>query len=78
MLTFAVCDDLNGVARCGMESVALTTFITTQSKLKELKFHNPEKDGKSKCHKIRIGKNHDMCSVLQVHGTVMEGVTQCL
>ena len=70
-----MCDDLNGVARCGMESVALNTFITTQIELKKLKFHTPDKDGKSKCHKIHVGKNHDACSVLQVHGTVMEGVT---
>ena len=75
VLIFAMCDDLNGVARCGMDSVALNTFITTQIEFKKLKFHTPDKDGKSKCHKIHVGKNHDVCSVLQVHGTVMEDVT---
>ena len=74
VLIFAMCKDLNGVARCGMDSVALNTFITTQIELKKLKFHTPDKDGKSKCHKIHVGKNHDVCSVLQVHGTVMEDV----
>ena len=31
VLIFAMCDDLNGVARCGLESVALNALITTQS-----------------------------------------------
>ena len=75
VLIFAMCDDLNGVAKCGMDSIALNTFITTQIEMKKLKFHIPDKNGKSKCHKIHIGKDHDMCSVLQVHGTVMESVS---
>ena len=69
-----MCDNLNGVAKCGIESIALNTFITTQIELKKLRFHIPDKYGKSKCHKIHVGKNHDTCPVLQVHGTVMESV----
>ena len=74
VLIFAMCDDLNGVAKCGIESVALNTYINTQIELKKLRFHIPDKNGKSKCHKIHIGKNHDRCPVLKVHGTVMESV----
>ena len=37
-------------------------------------YHVPDKKGKSKCHKIHVGKNHDTCSVLKVHGTEMESV----
>ena len=74
VLIFAMCDDLNGVARCGIDSVALNTFINTQIELKKLRFHIPDRKGKSKCHKIHVGRKHDMCSVLQVHGTVMESV----
>jgi 3-deoxy-D-manno-octulosonate 8-phosphate phosphatase KdsC-like HAD superfamily phosphatase len=74
VLIFAMCDDLNGVARCGIESVALNTFITTQIELKKLRFHIPDINGKSKCHKIHVGKNHDTCPVLKVHGTEMESV----
>jgi hypothetical protein len=59
VLVFAICDDLNGVANCGFDSVALNTFITTQIELKRLKFHIPNKEGKSKCHKIHVGKNHN-------------------
>ena len=74
VLIFAMCDDLNGVAKCGMESIALNTFINTQIELKKLRFHVPDINGKSKCHKLHIGKNHKMCSVLKVHGTEMESV----
>ena len=69
-----MCNDLNGVAKCGIESIALNTFINTQIELKKLRFHIPDKNGKSKCHKIHVGKNHDRCPVLKVHGTVMESV----
>ena len=69
-----MCDDLNGVARCGIESVALNSFINTHIELKKLRFHVPDKKGKSKCHKIHIGKNHSRCPVLKVHGTEMESV----
>ena len=75
VLIFAMCDDLNGVANCGLDSVALNTFINTQIELKRLKFHTPNADGKSKCHKIHIGRDHSKCPVLQVHGTVMESVS---
>ena len=75
VLIFAMCDDLNGVAKCGQDSVALNTFINTQIELKRLKFHIPNEEGKSKCHKIHVGWNHSTCPVLQVHGTVMESVT---
>ena len=75
VLIFAMCDDLNGVARCGLESVALNAFITTQIEMKKLRFHTPDLNGKSKCHKIHIGKNHETCPVLKVHGTIMEDVS---
>ena len=74
VLIFAMCDDLNGVARCGLDSVALNAYITTQIELKKLKFHTPDARGKSKCHKLHIGKNHETCPELKVHGTVMEAV----
>ena len=74
VLIFSMCDDLNGVARCGIESVALNSFINTHIELKKLRFHVPDKKGKSKCHKIHIGKNHSCCPVLKVHGTEMESV----
>ena len=51
----AFIDDLSGIARCGIESVALNTFLTTQIDLKKLKFLTVDQEGKSKCVKLHIG-----------------------
>ena len=42
--------------------------------MKKLKFHTPDKRGKSKCHTIHIGKKSDTCPMLKVHGYDMEKV----
>ena len=44
--------------------------------LKKLKFHVPDKDGKTKCHKMHIGKKQEACPILKVHNTVIENVTE--
>ena len=44
--------------------------------MKKLKFHVPDKNGKTKCHKIHIGKNEEFCPKLKVHGTEMESVNE--
>jgi hypothetical protein len=44
--------------------------------MKKLRFHVPDVNGKSKCHKLHIGANHGMCPILKVHNTVMESVTE--
>ena len=44
--------------------------------MKKLRFHVPDKDGKSKCHKLHIGANHGTCPTLKVHNTIMENVTE--
>ena len=74
VLIFAMCDDLNGVARCGADSVALNTYINTHIELKKLRFHVPDRKGKSKCHKLHIGRDSHNCQTLKVHDTVMESV----
>ena len=67
-------DDLLGIAPCGFSSLALNTFITTQIEMKRLKFHTPDAAGKTKCHKIHVGKMNENCPQLQVHGTPMKTV----
>ena len=42
--------------------------------MKKLKFHTPDKEGKSKCHKIHVGRDSKFCPQLKVHGTTMETV----
>ena len=76
ILPLAMVDDINGISKCGLESIALNTYINTQIEMKKLRFHVPDKQGKSKCHKIHIGKHNKACPVLKVHDTIMEEVTE--
>ena len=69
-------DDINAISRCGLDSVSLNTYINTQIELKKLRFHVPNQDGKSKCHKMHIGGGKESCPELRVHGTVMENVEE--
>ena len=68
-------DDLLAVAPCNIESVSVNVFINTQIEMKKLKFHTKDKNGKSKCNKMHIGKKNMVCPDLKVHGTKMGQVT---
>ena len=70
----AMVDDLLAVAPCNINSVSVNVFINTQIEMKKLKFHTPDRNGKSKCHKIHVGKENVLCPELKVHGTIMEQV----
>ena len=76
VLPLAMIDDINGISKCGLDSIALNTFINTQIELKKLKFHVPDEKGRSKCHKLHIGPRKSTCPELRVHNTVMEEVTE--
>ena len=76
VLPLSMCDDLLAISRCGHSSLSMNTYINTQIELKKLKFHTPNKDGKTKCHKLHIGKKDNMCPELKVHGTTMVQVTE--
>ena len=69
-------DDLLGVAKCGHESLALNTFINTQIELKKLQFHTTDKNGKSKCNVMHVGKPSAVCPQLKVHGTNMHTISK--
>lgn len=75
IVALAMVDDLLGIAPCGLESLALNTFINVQIEMKKLKFHTPGPDGKTKCHKIHVGRKNVFCPTLLVHGTTMPEVT---
>ena len=75
VVTLAMVDDLLGIAPCGLESIALNTFINVQIEMKKLKFHTPGPDGKTKCHKIHVGKKSEFCPTLLVHNTIMPAVS---
>ena len=76
VLPLACVDDLLGFATCGNKSVALNTFINTHIELKKLRFHTPSISGKTKCHKLHIGKSNKLCPELRVHGHPMR-VVEC-
>ena len=70
----AFVDDLSGISKCGNHSLSLNTYINTQIELKKLRFHTADARGKSKCHKLHIGKEKRECPVLKVHGTQIQEV----
>ena len=74
ILPLAFVDDLNGISKCGSHSLALNSFINTQIEFKKLRFHTADNRGKSKCHKLHIGREMRCCPALFVHGTKMEEV----
>ena len=74
VLPLAMVDDILGIGHCGNKSIALNTFINTHIEMKKLKFHTPNTTGKSKCHKLHVGKTNTLCPELRVHGCPMECV----
>ena len=46
ILPLAFVDDLKRIAKCGLDSMALNTFITTQNELITFCFHIPDANGK--------------------------------
>ena len=50
--------------------------MNAQIEAKKLRFHTSDKNGKSKCHFLHIGKKNKECPHLQVHGTDMEKVSE--
>ena len=46
IVALAMVDDLLGIAPCGLESLALNTFINVQIEMKKLRFHTPGPDVK--------------------------------
>ena len=43
--------------------------------MKKLRFHIPNKIGKTKCHQIHVGKESVLCPTLKIHGYDMEKVS---
>ena len=76
IMPLSMVDDLLAVAKCGNESFAVNTYINAQIEMKKLRFHTPDKNGKSKCNVIHVGKKNHFCPTLQVHGTVMGRVSE--
>ena len=72
VLPLAMVDDILAIRVCGNKSIALNTFINTHIEMKKLRFHTPDITGKSKCHKLHVGKSNPLCPELRAHGSPME------
>ena len=64
IVPLAMVDDLLGIATCGLKSMELNTFINTQIEMKRLRFHTPDADGKTKCHRMHVGRRNEFCPQL--------------
>ena len=56
VMPLSMVDDILAVAQCGQKSLDVNTFINAQIELKKLKFHTPDKNGKSKCNVLHVGR----------------------
>ena len=55
ILPLAMVDDICTISKCGLESLKWNSYINTHAELKKLRFHVPDQNGRSKCHKLHIG-----------------------
>ena len=69
-------DDTFAISECGYKSVAINQFINSHIELKKLRMHTPDATGKTKCHKIHVGRSNLVCPELHVHGTLMKQVKE--
>ena len=76
VLPLGFVDDLNGIAKCGPESLHLNIFLNTHVEMKKLTFHTSTLSSASKCQKMHVGKNRSNCPNLKVHGNDMSEVSE--
>ena len=74
IMPLAMIDDLLGISECGEKSVELNEMINSKIEAKKLRFHTPDENGNSKCHKIHVGKSKE-CQELKVHGFPVDKVS---
>ena len=76
ILPLGMVDDITAISECGVKSLELNTYINSKIELKKLRFHTPDSSGRTKCHKIHIGRHQVHCPVLKVHGSEMKEVSE--
>ena len=70
-------DDITAISKCGVDSLDLNTYINSKIELKKLRFHVPDKTGRTKCHKIHVGSSSShTCPILKVHESEMKEVDE--
>ena len=78
VIPLAMVDDLMAVSSCGMDSIEMNTSINALIELKNLSFHIPVANKKSKCHVLHIGKENTGCPDMKVHGHNVDSVSQAV
>ena len=76
ILPLGFVDDLNGIAKCGVDSLNMNIFFNTQVELKKLTFHTDANGGPSKCVRMHVGKRAHPCYPLRVHDQKMTEATE--
>ena len=77
ILPLGMVDDITAISKCGVNSLDLNTYINSKIELKKLRFHVPDKAGRTKCHKIHVGSNSShTCPILKVHESEMKEVDE--
>ena len=71
ILPLGFVDDLNGVAKCGQDSINLNLFLNSQVELKKLSFHSS-----GKCVRMHVGRTKHECPTLKVHNKPMDNVNE--
>ena len=69
-------DDEAAVSKCGFDSLAMNTFITTQTELKRLNFNTGNATRKSKCKKLHVGEHSEDCPNLLANGKELDCVAE--
>ena len=77
ILPLGMVDDITAISKCGVDSLDLNTYINSKIELKKLRFHVPDKTGRTKCHKIHVGSSSShTCPILKVHESEMKEVDE--
>ena len=76
VLPLGFVDDLNGIARCGSDSLHLNIFLNSEIELKKLTFHQSEAPESSKCLRMHVGHKKGLCPPLKVHNQYMANVSE--
>ena len=78
VIPLAMVDDLLAASTCGMDSIDMNVTINSIIELKNLRFHTPEENKKTKCHIMHIGSNGKYCQGMKVHGLTVDSVSQAV
>ena len=72
----AFIDDNINISKCGLEAVNQHIYFTKMMQMKRVNFNVGDKEKKSKCEQMHVGKKTDSCPSLQIDGNSLEIVSK--